>query len=71
MGRQAIPGDGHAITFDAPFVQAAGAGNYRVEAGTRWHQVITALDPLGLSPKVMQSNADFGVASTFSVGAHG
>uniref|UniRef100_UPI00286A5815 FAD-binding oxidoreductase n=1 Tax=Tabrizicola sp. TaxID=2005166 RepID=UPI00286A5815 len=28
-------------------------------------------DPLGLSPKVMQSNSDFGVASTFSVNAHG
>lgn len=72
MGGQSIPRDGHAITFDAPFVQAdAGAETYRVQAGTRWHQVIAALDPLGLSPKVMQSNADFGVASTFSVGAHG
>jgi FAD/FMN-containing dehydrogenase len=72
MGGQAIPRDGHAITFDAPFVQAEpGAETYSVQAGTRWHQVIAALDPLGLSPKVMQSNADFGVASTFSVGAHG
>lgn len=34
-------------------------------------QVIGALDPFGLSPKVMQSNADFEVASTFSVNAHG
>jgi FAD/FMN-containing dehydrogenase len=72
MGGQAIPRDGHAITFDTPQVTAeAGAETYTVQAGTRWHQVITALDPLGLSPKVMQSNADFGVASTFSVGAHG
>ncbi|MGL4237685.1 FAD-binding protein [Tabrizicola sp.] len=72
MGGQSIPRDGHAITFDTPSVVAeAGAETYRVQAGTRWHQVITALDPLGLSPKVMQSNADFGVASTFSVGAHG
>jgi FAD/FMN-containing dehydrogenase len=72
MGGQSIPRDGHAITFDAPFVQAeAGAETYRVQAGTRWHQVIAAMDPLGLSPKVMQSNADFGVAATFSVGAHG
>lgn len=70
MGGQAIPRDGHAITLDAPFVEAEGE-IYRVQAGTRWHQVIAALDPLGLSPKVMQSNADFGVASTFSVGAHG
>lgn len=72
MGGQSIPRDGHAITFDTPSVTAeAGAETYRVQAGTRWHQVITALDPLGLSPKVMQSNADFGVASTFSVNAHG
>ncbi len=37
----------------------------------RWSKVISALDRLGLSPKVMQSNNDFGVASTFSVNAHG
>lgn len=72
MGGQSIPRDGHAITLDSPFVShETGAETYRVQAGTRWHQVISALDPLGLSPKVMQSNADFGVASTFSVGAHG
>ncbi|OZA01947.1 MAG: hypothetical protein B7Y02_17135 [Rhodobacterales bacterium 17-64-5] len=65
-----MPRDGHAITFDSPSVEVAGE-TYRVQAGTRWHQVIAALDPLGLSPKVMQSNADFGVASTFSVNAHG
>ena len=72
MGGQSIPRDGHAITFDTPMVTAEpGAETYTVQAGTRWHQVITALDPMGLSPKVMQSNADFGVASTFSVNAHG
>ena len=72
MGGQSIPRDGHAITFDTPMVTAkAGAETYAVQAGTRWHQVIAALDPLGLSPKVMQSNADFGVAATFSVNAHG
>lgn len=72
MGGQSIPRDGHAITFDNGMVQAkAGGETYRVHAGARWHQVIAALDPLGLSPKVMQSNADFGVAATFSVGAHG
>jgi FAD/FMN-containing dehydrogenase len=70
MGGQAIPRDGHAITFDAPSVEVDG-DIFRVQAGTRWHQVIAALDPLGLSPKVMQSNSDFGVASTFSVNAHG
>ena len=72
MGGQAIPRDGHAITYDFPMVSfAPGAETYTVQAGTRWHQVIGALDPFGMSPKVMQSNADFGVASTFSVNAHG
>jgi FAD/FMN-containing dehydrogenase len=33
--------------------------------------VIHTLDPLGFSPLVMQSNNDFGVASTFCVNAHG
>jgi FAD/FMN-containing dehydrogenase len=72
MGGQAIPRDGQAITFDVPMVSfAPGADTYTVQAGTRWHQVIRALDPFGMSPKVMQSNSDFGVASTFSVNAHG
>lgn len=73
MGGQAIPRDGHAISFESDWLQPGAQGEltYRVHAGARWHQVIAALDPLGLSPKVMQSNADFGVASTFSVGAHG
>ena len=72
MGGQAIPRDGHAITYDSPFVSVeTGADSYKVQAGTRWRQVISALDPLGLAPKVMQSNNDFAVASTFSVNAHG
>jgi FAD/FMN-containing dehydrogenase len=70
MGAQAIPRDGHAITFDNGWVEA-GHDRYRCHAGARWHQVIAALDPLRLSPMVMQSNHDFGVAATFSVGAHG
>jgi FAD/FMN-containing dehydrogenase len=72
MGGQSIPRDGHAITFDAPSVEVdTAAKTYRVQAGTRWSHVIDALDLVGLSPKVMQSNHDFGVASTFSVNAHG
>ena len=47
------------------------AKTYLTDAGTRWHQVIATIDPLGFSPAVMQSNADFGVASTFCVNAHG
>lgn len=72
MGGQAIPRDGHAVTLDAPLVSTtAGSKTYSVQAGTRWRDVIGALDPVGLSPAVMQSNHDFGVAATFSVNAHG
>lgn len=72
MGGQAIPQNGHAITFDNGFVALdSAAGTYRVHAGARWAQVIAALDPLGYSPQVMQSNHDFGVAATFCVNAHG
>lgn len=70
MGAQALPRDGHAVTFDNGLVEV-GDGGYRAHAGARWRQVIAALDPVGLSPKVMQSNHDFGVAATFSVNAHG
>lgn len=70
MGAHAIPRDGQAITFDSGWLQP-GTDSYRVHAGARWRQVIAALDPLGLSPTVMQSNHDFGVAATFSVNAHG
>ncbi|NHF72878.1 FAD-binding oxidoreductase [Paracoccus xiamenensis] len=72
MGGQAIPRDGVAVTFDNGFVEAdTAARTYRAHAGARWSQVIAALDPLGFSPAVMQSNNDFGVAATFSVNAHG
>jgi FAD/FMN-containing dehydrogenase len=72
MGAHALPRDGRAVTFDNGWVEADRAmGLLRVHAGARWAQVIAALDPLGLSPKVMQSNHDFGVAATFSVNAHG
>lgn len=70
MGGQSIPRDGTAITFDNGLVEP-GDGIYRAHAGARWRDVIAALDPVGLSPAVMQSNHDFGVASTFSVNAHG
>lgn len=72
MGGQAIPRDGHAITYQGGFVEPdTDAGTYRVQAGTTWAEVITALDPIGFGPKVMQSNHDFGVAATFCVNAHG
>lgn len=72
MGGQAIPRDGRAITVDDAWIEPdSAAGIYRVNGGARWSDVIAALDPLGFSPAVMQSNHDFGVAATFSVGAHG
>ena len=72
MGGQAIPLDGHAITYDNGFIEPDTANaTYRAHAGARWSQVIKAIDPIGFSPAVMQSNNDFGVAATFCVNAHG
>ena len=72
MGGQSIPRDGHAITVDDAWIEPDTANQtYRVNGGARWRDVIAALDPLGFSPAVMQSNHDFGVAATFSVNAHG
>ncbi len=72
MGGQAIPADGQAVTLQHSFLSLDPAtGVYTALAGMRWSQVIDALDPLGWSPKVMQSNHDFGIAATFSVNAHG
>ena len=72
MGGQAIPRQGHALTFDNGLVEIDSANRrFRAHAGARWSQVIGALDPAGFSPKIMQSNNDFGVAATFCVNAHG
>lgn len=72
MGGQSLARNGTAITFALPSCRPdPAAGTYRVQAGTRWREVIAALDPIGFSPAVMQSNNDFGVAATFSVNAHG
>lgn len=72
MGGQSLAKDGVAITLDQTFVEPDTANNtYRVAAGTRWSEVIKRLDAIGYSPAVMQSNNDFGVASTFCVNAHG
>ncbi len=72
MGGQSIPRDGHAITVDDAWIEPdTTAQTYRVNGGARWRDVIQALDPIGFSPAVMQSNHDFGVAATFSVNAHG
>lgn len=72
MGGQSLARGSTAFTFETPFCMPDQAsGIYRVQAGARWRDIIAALDPLGFSPAVMQSNNDFGVASTFSVNAHG
>ncbi len=72
MGGQAIARDGIAMTLNNGAVELDTANSlYRVHAGARWSQVITALDASGWSPVIMQSNNDFGVAATFSVNAHG
>ena len=60
------------VTFDSGFLEPdTAAGLFRAQAGITWGRVISALDPLGFGPKVMQSNNDFGVAATFAVNAHG
>jgi FAD/FMN-containing dehydrogenase len=72
MGGHSIPCAGRAITLDGPWAGLSeDRQTMRVLAGTRWRDVIATLDQDGYSPKVMQSNNDFGVAATFSVNAHG
>lgn len=72
MGAQSLAKSGTAITLEQDWLEPdSAAGTYRVAAGMRWGQVIARLDKLGFSPKVMQSNNDFAVASTFAVNAHG
>lgn len=72
MGGQAIPRNGTAITLETDFFEPdTSRGTFRCSSGLRWSSAIAQMDPLGFSPKVMQSNNDFGIASTFCVNAHG
>ena len=72
MGGQSLAAGGTVATLDQQWLEPdTGVRRYRVAAGTRWSVVIAKLDAVGFSPAVMQSNNDFGVASTFSVNAHG
>ena len=72
MGGQSLPRNGTAITMEIDRCEPdRKTMTFRVNGGTRWHQAIAHLDKVGLSPAVMQSNSDFGVAATFSVNAHG
>jgi FAD/FMN-containing dehydrogenase len=72
MGGQSLMRESFAASLATPRIEADTARRTaRVRAGTRWRDVIAALDPLGLSPLVMQSNHDFSVGGTLSVNAHG
>jgi FAD/FMN-containing dehydrogenase len=72
MGGQSLAKDGLALTLNQEWIEPnAAAKTYRVAAGARWSTVIRELNTIGFSPAVMQSNNDFGVASTYSVNAHG
>jgi FAD/FMN-containing dehydrogenase len=72
MGGQSLMRDGIAASLAVPLIEPDTARRImRVRAGTRWRDVIAALDPLGFSPAVMQSNHDFTVGGTLAVNAHG
>jgi FAD/FMN-containing dehydrogenase len=72
MGGQSLPRNGIAASFAVPVVEPDTSKRiYRVSAGARWRDVIRALDPIGFSPAVTQSNHDFSVGGTLSVNAHG
>jgi FAD/FMN-containing dehydrogenase len=72
MGGQSLAKNGSVLTLDQQWLEADPASKtYRVAAGTRWSTVIARLDAIDFSPAVMQSNNDFGVASTYCVNAHG
>ncbi len=72
MGGHSLTAGGTVVTLDQQWLEADTAQKtYRVAAGTRWSVVIAKLDAIGFSPAVMQSNHNFGVASTFAVNAHG
>jgi FAD/FMN-containing dehydrogenase len=72
MGGQSIARAGTNVTLDQDWVELdTDALSYRCGAGARWSTIIARLDAEGFSPAVMQSNNDFGVASTYSVNAHG
>jgi FAD/FMN-containing dehydrogenase len=72
MGGQSLPRNGIAASFAAAVIEPDTKGRtYRVSAGARWRDVIRALDPIGFSPAVTQSNHDFSIGGTLSVNAHG
>ncbi len=72
MGGQSMARMGTTYTMAHEWIELDKTNlTYRTGSGTRWSTVIAKLDVEGFSPAVMQSNNDFGVASTYSVNAHG
>jgi hypothetical protein len=72
MGGHSLPRNGIAASFAAAVIEPdTKARIYRVSAGARWRDVVRALDPIGFSPAVTQSNHDFSIGGTLSVNAHG
>lgn len=72
MGGQSLYRDSTTITFASDICMPDHTQrSFIARGGTRWSGIIKKIDPLGFSPKVMQSNHDFGIAGTLSVNAHG
>ena len=71
MGGQSLMRDGFAASLGGRIEPDTARRIVRVSGGARWREVIAALDPLGFSPAVTQSNNDFSVGGTLSVNAHG
>ena len=71
MGGQSLMRDGFAASLGGRVEPDTARRIVRVSGGARWRDVIAALDPLGFSPAVTQSNHDFSVGGTLCVNAHG
>lgn len=72
MGGQSLYRSGVAITAASPSCMPDRERlRCRVSSGARWNTIVPALDRLGLSVAVMQSNSDFSVGGTLSVNGHG
>lgn len=72
MGGQSLIAQSTAFSFRSELCEPDTANHrYIARAGTRWETVVAQLDRIGFSPKVMQSNCDFGIGGTLSVNAHG
>jgi hypothetical protein len=72
MGGQSLCRGASALTNQAFFCEPdRAAGTYRASAGARWNAIVPALDRIGFSVAVMQSNNDFSIGGTLSVNGHG